>query len=141
MTDTTPLLSAINELRATGWDAHPPAGALALDPRLTAVAMARAGAMAQVHTFSHWDAAGNDGPARVSMGGYAWSVAGENIARGQPDADSVLVSWRDSPGHLDVMMNPAYVHVGLGVVVCPPNEGGDPAWFPTYWVAVFAAPP
>ena len=65
--------------------------------------------------------------------------AGETIARGQPDADAVLLSWRDSPGHCAVLLEPDYVHFGLALAVPSPHSTPPPP-YPTYWVAVFASP-
>jgi len=133
------LLVAINELRSRGHEAWPRASPLAREPRLEAAARGHAHYLAGDNRLDHVDDRGRDGPMRVTDARYPWRMAGETIARGQPHADAVLASWRDSEGHLAVLMQPGYVHVGVALALPTALSGTVPA-FPTYWVAVFASP-
>ncbi|KAL3665508.1 hypothetical protein V7S43_009543 [Phytophthora oleae] len=51
---------------------------------------------------NYMDHTGTDGTSitdRVSEAGYDWGSVAENIAAGQPDVDSVMKTWMNSPGH------------------------------------------
>ncbi|KAG7381471.1 hypothetical protein PHYPSEUDO_006011 [Phytophthora pseudosyringae] len=51
---------------------------------------------------NYMDHTGTDGTSitdRVAQAGYDWSSVAENVAAGQPDVDSVMESWMNSPGH------------------------------------------
>lgn len=130
------MLDAINALRSRGHGPWPAVAPLVPHPDLHRAASMHAEHLAATERLDHVDEAGRDGPMRVTQTGYRWSFAGETLARGQPDADATLISWRDSPGHCEVLLNPNYVHVGAALGRPPLAM---PA-FPTYWVAVFAAP-
>ena len=71
---------------------------------------------------------------RVARAGYSWSVVGENIAAGQRDADTVVKSWLESPGHCANLMNPEYSEVGVAFATNASSAAG------IYWAQVFAAP-
>ncbi|MFK2827097.1 S-layer homology domain-containing protein [Bacillus sp. B190/17] len=43
---------------------------------------------------------------------YTW--AGENIAANQWDAEHVMESWMNSPGHRSNILNPSYTEIGIG---------------------------
>jgi uncharacterized protein YkwD len=58
---------------------------------------------------------------------YPNRIGGENIAQGQPDAESVIASWMNSPGHRNNILNPDYAFLGCG------RSGGG-----SYWCTVFS---
>jgi uncharacterized YkwD family protein len=64
--------------------------------------------------------------------GISFSYAGENIAAGQPDPQSVVNSWMNSPGHRANILNRNYTRIGVGFV-----SGGT---YRTYWVEEFIRP-
>jgi uncharacterized YkwD family protein len=64
--------------------------------------------------------------------GISYSYAGENIAAGQPDPQSVVNSWMNSPGHRANILNPNYTQIGVGYV-----SGGS---YGTYWTEEFIRP-
>ncbi|MCS6928895.1 MAG: CAP domain-containing protein [Saprospiraceae bacterium] len=126
------VLRAVNALRARGcrcpdgsWFA--PAPTLQVDERLNAAAQVHAEDMQRRNYFKHTTPEGRTPAHRVSQAGYSWAQVGENIAWGQPTPESVVESWRNSSGHCANMMNPAFLHMGIG-------RAG------TYWVQVLAAP-
>jgi Uncharacterized protein with SCP/PR1 domains len=45
---------------------------------------------------------------------FASKASGENIARGQVDASSVMSSWMNSEGHRNNILNPNFTHIGVG---------------------------
>ena len=61
--------------------------------------------------------------------GIDYKYAGENIAAGQPSAESVMKSWMNSPGHKANILNKNYTHIGIGHVT-----GGK---YSHYWTQQF----
>ena len=55
-------------------------------------------------------------------------ASGENIACGQPDANSVMTSWMNSEGHRNNILNPNFTHIGVGYML--KNNTA-------YWVQLF----
>ena len=55
--------------------------------------------------------------------------SGENIAKGQTDASTVMNSWMNSKGHRDNILNPNFTHIGVGYLL--QNNTA-------YWVQLFA---
>lgn len=53
---------------------------------------------------------------RVTNGGYAWVLVGENLATGFFTPDAVVAAWMNSPGHRANILNPGYVEMGLARV-------------------------
>ncbi|MEU7282745.1 CAP domain-containing protein [Streptomyces sp. NPDC045431] len=79
--------------------------------------------MAQRNFFSHTDPDGDSPWDRASQAGVS-SLAAENIARGQSDAQAVMESWMNSDGHRANILNCDYTTLGVGVHFA---EGG-PWW-------------
>lgn len=96
-----------------------------LEPQLNTAAQAHADDMNAQGYFDHTAPDGSTVGTRVSRTGYRWSRAGENIARGYENIDTVMKDWLKSDGHCANLMNPAYQEFGVG-------RSGD------YWVQVFA---
>ncbi|KAG6947504.1 hypothetical protein JG688_00015513 [Phytophthora aleatoria] len=68
---------------------------------------------------NYMDHTGTDGTSvseRITRSGYDWSAVAENVAAGQPDVDSVMENWMNSPGHREnilgdyTMFGCAYAH-------------------------------
>lgn len=53
-----------------------------------------------------------------------WNAMGENIAKGQPDARTVVNAWMKSRGHRKNILNPHYTELGVGYV----SNSGQPIW-------------
>jgi uncharacterized protein YkwD len=53
---------------------------------------------------------------RIWAVGFAWTIAGENIATGFLTPRAVVRAWMGSTGHCQNILNPAYTSVGTGVV-------------------------
>lgn len=71
--------------------------------------------MADSGVMSHTGPDGSTMTTRVEAAGYEWSTLGENIARGQADAASVMESWMNSPGHRANILNCSFKELGVGV--------------------------
>lgn len=116
------------------------------DERFNATAPLQFSATLRVAAEGHsWDMAargeagheGSDGSnagQRITRAGYVWRAAGENVAAGQPNAESVVAAWLESPGHCSTLMAPWFTETGIAFAEVPSK---DP---PIYWTQVFAAP-
>ncbi|WP_432743246.1 CAP domain-containing protein [Streptomyces sp. JH002] len=79
--------------------------------------------MAQRGYFSHTDPDGRTPWDRAQAAGIA-NMGGENIARGQQDAQAVMDSWMNSEGHRANILNCDFTTLGVGVHL---GDGG-PWW-------------
>jgi uncharacterized protein YkwD len=104
------VLALVNEERAVAGCAP-----LTADDRLTRAADDYSDVMAGSGVMSHTGPDGSTMASRVEAAGYPWSALGENIARGQADAASVMGSWMNSPGHRANILNCSFTHLGVGV--------------------------
>ncbi|EPH45209.1 sigma-70 family RNA polymerase sigma factor [Streptomyces aurantiacus] len=80
--------------------------------------------------FSHTSPDGTDPGKRITAAGYRWSTYGENIARGQQTASSVMSSWMNSEGHRANILNCSFKEMGVGI-----QKGDGGPW----WTQVFGA--
>ncbi|MFI5669920.1 CAP domain-containing protein [Streptomyces sp. NPDC051704] len=113
------VLALVNKERATAG-----CGPLTTNSKLSAAARAYSDTMARSGVMSHTGPDGSTMTSRVEAAGYAWSRLGENIARGQADADAVMDAWMNSSGHRANILNCAFKEIGIGV-----HKGdGGPWW-------------
>jgi uncharacterized protein YkwD len=91
---------------------------LAVDDRLVIIAQDHARWMADRRTLRH-----------QSLRVIPFGFRGENIAAGQPDAESVTRAWMRSPGHRRNILHTEYIYFGFGHAT---TARGVP-----YWCAVF----
>lgn len=69
---------------------------------------------------------------RMSASGYTYrTLAGENVGAGYSTAAAVLAAWMASPKHNAVMLNPAYVVLGVSMVKVKESPFGY------YWTTDF----
>jgi uncharacterized protein YkwD len=136
-TVATHVLELVNAARANArqcgdrqFAAVPP---LTLSSVLTDVALAHAQDMARQRVMDHRGSDGSQPSERVARAGYNWQATGENVAAGQPDADTVVAGWLDSPGHCVNIMAPQFTEMGVAFALTKGNP-------PIYWAQVFAAP-
>lgn len=109
-------------------------GTLTGDSRLHDAAVGHSLDM-QVNNFTgHTGSDGSNAGQRAQAAGYDWNTWGENLAAGQPTAQSVFDAWLGSPGHRDNMRNGLFTDIGIGFV-----PGTDENEFATYWTMVLAA--
>jgi uncharacterized protein YkwD len=71
-------------------------------------------AMAEQGFFDHTDPSGATPWDRAEAAGIS-NLGGENIARGQADAQAVMDAWMDSPGHRANILNCDFQTLGVGV--------------------------
>jgi hypothetical protein len=106
-------------------------GELKPSEKLFIAARAHSANQAKQKTMSHV-LDGKSVESRVKEAGYDYFKVGENVALNQPDAESVLKSWMDSPGHRENILTPAFTEIGVGVVK---DDSGEP-----YYTQVFGRP-
>ncbi|MCC0094254.1 sigma-70 family RNA polymerase sigma factor [Streptomyces flavotricini] len=99
-------------------------GPLKEDPKLQSAAQGHSDDMAARDFFDHTNPDGADPGKRTTAAGYRWSTYGENIARGQQTAASVMDSWMKSPGHRANILNCSFKDIGVGIHTGP----GGPWW-------------
>ncbi|MGW6783630.1 sigma-70 family RNA polymerase sigma factor [Streptomyces sp. NPDC054987] len=105
-------------------------GPLKENQQLRAAAQGHSDDMAARHFFDHTNPDGEDPGERTTASGYRWSTYGENIARGQQTAQSVMDSWMKSPGHRANILNCSFKDIGVGV-----HQGSGGPW----WTQNFGA--
>ncbi|WUH78988.1 CAP domain-containing protein [Streptomyces sp. NBC_00435] len=113
------VLALVNKERAAAG-----CGPVAMNAKLSTAARTYSDTMARSGVMSHTGPDGSSMTSRVEATGYKWSSLGENIARGQDDADSVMNSWMNSSGHRENILNCEYRDIGIGVHM---GDGG-PWW-------------
>jgi uncharacterized protein YkwD len=108
--------------------------ALTLSATLMQAAAAHAADMAANGYMGHRGSDGSEAAERVTRAGDGWRAVGENVAAGQPDAETVVTAWLDSPGHCANLMGPQFTEMGVAFVVAPQSD------LRILWAQVFAAP-
>ncbi|MFI9336964.1 CAP domain-containing protein [Streptomyces althioticus] len=93
------------------------------DGALTTLATAFSDDMADRGFFDHTDPDGDTPWDRAQAAGIG-NLGGENIARGQADAEAVMEAWMNSPGHKANILNCDFKTLGVGVHMGP----GGPWW-------------
>lgn len=88
--------------------------ALRIDDRLVAAAQAHSDDMGANDYFSHDSLDGRTFADRIEAAGYP-SPGGENIARGQRDAQAVHDAWMQSSGHRANILNCEFTAIGVGL--------------------------
>jgi uncharacterized protein YkwD len=122
------------EPRRCGGERYEAAPPLTMSTTLTAAAAVHSLDMARRGELAHTGSDGSVSGDRMTRAGYAWRGSGENIASGQPDAETAVQGWLDSPGHCATLMEPRFTETGVAFALAP---GKSPA---VYWTQVFATP-
>ncbi len=123
------VVALINEARAD--DNLDP---LVMQSQLRAAALEHSVDMACNDFVSHTGSDGSSPWARIQNQGYVFSTAAENVAAGQLTPQDVVDAWMASNSHRANIMNPDFVHIGVGYAYV------DGSTFGVYWTAVFASP-
>jgi uncharacterized protein YkwD len=101
------------------------------NPALAAAATTHSADMARrPHLFGHRGSDGSLVDQRVRRQGYQPLAAGESIAGGDYNAESLVNSWLGNERHCRTLMNPEYTEVGASCVTRPGTDFG------TYWTMV-----
>ncbi|QES56876.1 SCP-like extracellular [Streptomyces venezuelae] len=98
-------------------------GPVRANPPLATLAGAFSLDMATRGFFGHEDPEGNSPWDRAAKAGIS-GLGGENIARGQGDAEAVMKAWMNSPDHKANILNCEFRTLGVGVHVA----AGGPWW-------------
>ena len=99
---------------------------LILDAKLSEAAQKRAEEL--IKLFSHTRPNGTSFSTVLKEYNITYKASGENIANGQFDADDVMKSWLNSPGHRANILQKNFGKIGVGVF----EYNGR-----LYWVQVF----
>ena len=105
------ILAAINARRAS--HSLPP---LRDDLRLQEAAEDRITDMIELGYWSHQSPEGRSPFSWLSMRGYRFAKAGENLAAGFETPDILVDSWMESPGHRVNILEPGYVDAGIAII-------------------------
>ena len=103
---------------------------LSSDSDLNKLAQMKAEDMAKNGYFSHNSPTYGSAFDMMNEYGFSYRTAGENIAKGQKTAASVMQAWMNSPGHRANILGEGYTKLGVGYAV---DSKGTP-----YWVQMFA---
>lgn len=130
------LLFFVNEARANsqscGGTDYPPAPTLSWNHQLADAALRHSRDMAKHHFLDHIGSDKTSPDVRISDAGYEYMMWGENIARGNPSPEEMVMAWLESPGHCANMMNTEFVEMGAASA----SENCDDI----YWTLVLAKP-
>lgn len=86
---------------------------VSVEPRLAAAAQEHSEDMNERDYMDHYNPDGEGPGERAERHGYsAWGA--ENVAKGQQDAEQVMESWMNSPGHRDNILNCDLQTIGVG---------------------------
>ena len=88
---------------------------LKLNPDLTKAAQMKADNMFKEDYWAHVAPDGTTPWVWIRDAGYNYLYAGENLARGFNDSDSVVTAWMNSPEHRANMLSPNYTDIGFAV--------------------------
>ena len=133
------VIEAVNAARAEprtcGNVPYPAAPPVTWQPKAAQAAQTQVDYLQQNNLFSHTGANNSNVGERLTATGYAWSVAGENLAAGYLDIATVMQGWLASAGHCANLMYADFTEIG--VVVIPGNSVNT---YRTYWGMVLARP-
>lgn len=100
------------------------------DSRLARLAQLKAEDMAKKGYFSHTSPTYGSAFDMMKAAGYSYRTAGENIAKGQKTAETVMRGWMNSSGHRANILSTGYKKIGVGYAL---DASGTP-----HWVQIFA---
>jgi len=111
------------------------AKALKEDHLLSAAAQRKADDMAKQGYFSHTSPNGNKPWSWLISSNYYYTHAGENLAEGFSDSQSIEQAWMRSPSHRSNIVDKTYTRVGVGIA-----HGSYQGRQTTFVVQFFATP-
>lgn len=126
---------ARSQARTCGDTAYPAVGPLTWNARAAHAALLESEWMLQANTFGHAWPGGELVWDRLTMSGYRWSKADENIAAGYRSLDEAMQAWIDSPPHCVALMRADIEELGVALV-----PGRDGSTYLSYWTMVLATP-
>jgi uncharacterized protein YkwD len=128
------ILSLVNAARSQGAECgganQPSAQSLEFNEALKWAARCHSVDMADREFFDHINPDGETPFQRMSLAGYYWTAAAENIAGNQSTSQAAYNAWLNSPGHCNNFMNGMFEDTGVGYY----GTSGH------YWTQVFGRP-
>lgn len=110
--------------------------ALEMNETLNQAALLKANDMIAGNYWAHVSPTGVEPWKWFNDVGYKYSVAGENLAKNYPTAQSTVTAWMNSETHRANILNDAYTEVGFAVVQGPLQGDADT----TLVVALYGKP-
>jgi hypothetical protein len=111
--------------------------ALTINTSLNQAAQAKADDMAKRNYWSHNTPENNEPWVFITMSGYEYHKAGENLAYGFADDSQIVKGWMNSPSHRDNLLDELFSEVGFGYTNAPNFTDKGPV---TITVAMYASP-
>ncbi len=121
---TSQVVTLVNKERASNG-----LQSLASDSQLAKLAQMKAEDMAKNGYFSHTSPTYGSAFDMMKKYGVSYKTEGENIAKGQKTAQSVMNGWMNSSGHRANILKSDYTKIGVGYAKA--SDGT------TYWVQIF----
>ena len=121
---TSQVVTLVNKERASNG-----LQSLASDSQLAKLAQMKAEDMAKNGYFSHTSPTYGSAFDMMKKYGVSYKTAGENIAKGQKTAQSVMNGWMNSSGHRANILKSDYTKIGVGYAKA--SDGT------TCWVQIF----
>lgn len=97
--------------------------AFVANPLLMSAAQMKAEDMAKQQFFAHTAPDGTVAWDYFKKVGYGYSVAGENLAITNQDANAVIQGWLNSPTHRDNLLSTEYSDLGIGMATFGDYQG------------------
>jgi uncharacterized protein YkwD len=91
-------------------------GPYVLDARMTAAAADRMRHMEELGYWAHKAPDGTPPFVWLEKRGFAFSMAGENLAEGFETVEVLVDSWMRSEGHRANILSPAYTSIGVAII-------------------------
>lgn len=110
---------------------------LQINSALMNAAQLKAEDMAQQHYFAHTAPDGSVAWDYFKQASYKYSLAGENLAITNEDAQAVIDGWLNSPTHRDNLLSSEYVDFGIGLASFGEYQGHQN----TYVIVAFYGKP
>lgn len=98
--------------------------AFTMNSKLNSAAQSKANHMIANNYWAHVAPDGTTPWYFFDQAGYAYIVAGENLAYGYDTSLGVVNGWMGSPSHRDNILLPAYENVGFGIANGATYQGG-----------------
>ena len=106
------LLSRVNKIRV-----HNNLSPLSMSPLLALAAESKASDMLSKNYWAHFAPDGSTSPwSFIKESGYSYVYAGENLAKGYSDSESIVTAWMNSPTHKANIMSSNYKDMGFAIV-------------------------
>jgi len=90
--------------------------ALVLNDQLTQAAQGKAAHMMANHYWAHFAPDGTTPWQFIKNAGYDYVYAGENLAKGFTESDSVVTAWMNSPSHRENILSQKYNEIGFAIL-------------------------